>query len=133
MGLFDIHKPGQGTYARVTTAVLLGLFAAFGLFELYGAIEAWEAKIAGVVSWKLVVVVAIAVAAAVAIGLIINSRKKVDFLIVTEAELRKVSWPTWRQLRQQTIVVIVASLILGAIIFMADWLFVSVNVHVYLR
>jgi len=128
----EIYKPGQGVYARASVAALLGLTVLFGLYELYGAIEAWEATLLGA-PWKVIVVAALALAAAAGIGLLVNARRPVDFLIVTEAELRKVSWPTPRQLRQQTMVVLVTMFLLGLVIFVADYVFVIAYQHVYLR
>lgn len=133
MGLFDIYKQGQGTYARVAVAAFLGFFAAFGLFELFSVLEAWDARIAGTVPWNVTVVAIIGAAAAVGIALIINHPKTVDFLIVTEGELRKVSWPSGRQLRQQSLVVIVTCVILGAIIFIADVIFFFMSDRLFLR
>jgi len=133
VGVLDIYKPGQGVYARVSVVVLFGAFAALGLFELYFAVEDWSAMLAGAVPWKLVVVGSLALAAAAGIGLLVNARKPVDFLIVTEAEMRKVSWPTARQIRQQTIVVLLTTLVLGAIIYTADVLFVYLSMALYLR
>ena len=133
MSLFDIYKQGQGVYARIAVAALLGFFALFGLFELYAAIEGWEAVFVGPVQWKLVVVAVLGVLAAIAVALVINSPKAVDFLIVTEAEMRKVSWPSGKQLRQQSLVVIVTCVILSLIIFLADTLFGWIALRIYLN
>lgn len=127
MGFLDLYKRGQGLYARVTTAILLGLLACFGIFELYAALSAWEARLFDAVAWKLVVVSLLAVAAAVVVFFAVNGRKAVDFLIMTEAELRKVSWPTRRQLRQQTLVVIFVTILFGVVIQIADWVFVHMT------
>ena len=131
MSLFEVYKQGQGTYSRAAVAALLGLLTAFGAFELYAAMDAWEAKIGGVVPWKLAVSGVVAAACAFGILVAVNGRKTVDFLIVTEAELRKVSWPTRRQLRQQTLVVIVVAVIFGVAIQIADWVYVNLNLMFY--
>ena len=132
MGFFDLYKRGQGLYARVTVAALLGLLACFGIFELYSVLGAWEAKLFDTVAWKLIVVALTALVAAVVVFLAVNGGKAVDFLIMTEAELRKVSWPTRRQLRQQTLVVIVVTVIFGAVIQIADWIFVQMNMAIFM-
>ncbi|HRU06126.1 MAG TPA: preprotein translocase subunit SecE [Candidatus Brocadiia bacterium] len=133
MNAFEIYKPGQGVYARLAVVVMLGLVALFGLYELYGAIEAWEAEVVWGLQWKALIVAILAVAAGVGIALLANAHRPVDFLIVTEAELRKVSWPTARQLRQQTIIVLVTMFLLGLVIFLADWVFVIGYQQLYLR
>jgi preprotein translocase SecE subunit len=42
------------------------------------------------------------------------------FLKDVQAELLKCSWPTWRELIQSTIVVVVSFLILGVFVSVAD-------------
>jgi len=39
----------------------------------------------------------------------------------TVAELKKASWPTRMELRDSTVVVLIAVVLLGAAIFVADW------------
>ena len=123
----EIYKRGQGSAARLTTAVALGLFALFGLYDIYGGLDGWEAVLFGGVQWRTVILALIAVAGALVIAWAVNGKKATDFLIVTEAELRKVSWPTRRELQRQTVVVVVFSVLLGAVIFSADMLFVYLS------
>jgi preprotein translocase subunit SecE len=48
-------------------------------------------------------------------------RKIRIFAVETVQELRKASWPTRTELRDSTIVVIIAVILLGAYISLADW------------
>lgn len=43
------------------------------------------------------------------------------FILETLAELKKASWPTWLELRDSTVVVLVAMVILGLIITLFDF------------
>jgi len=43
-----------------------------------------------------------------------------SFLQDVQAELYKCNWPTWAELRQSTVVVVVSFLILGAFIWVSD-------------
>ncbi|MEE9201281.1 MAG: preprotein translocase subunit SecE, partial [Candidatus Brocadiales bacterium] len=52
--------------------------------------------------------------------------KTVEFLIDTQGELQKVSWPTRTELMGSTWVVIVLLVILGAYIFGVDWVITRV-------
>jgi len=124
---WEIYKRGQGTWARLTTAVGLGLFCLFGLSDVFAAMESWERVAFGGVQWRMIVTAVLAAAAAFLIAWLVNGRRSVDFLIVTEAELRKVSWPTRRELKRQTIVVVVFTLLLGGIIFGADLVFLVLS------
>jgi preprotein translocase SecE subunit len=51
----------------------------------------------------------------------VNTKKTVEFLIDTQGELHKVSWPTREELIGSTGVVIILLVILGAYIFGVDW------------
>ena len=44
-----------------------------------------------------------------------------DFLIATEAEMNKVSWPTRQGLYQDTIVVLVTTIFLTLFLLVVDW------------
>jgi preprotein translocase SecE subunit len=56
----------------------------------------------------------------------------VDFLIATDGEMKKVNWSTRRDIRMSTMVVIFASVMLAASLFIADfafqWLFKTIGV-----
>jgi preprotein translocase subunit SecE len=45
-----------------------------------------------------------------------------DFLIAVEAEMRKVSWPSWAELYRGSIVVLVTIFALAAVLFLFDFL-----------
>jgi preprotein translocase SecE subunit len=116
----------------MTTAAGVGLFGLFGLYDIHRALDAWDAVVFGGVEWRTLIVALLAVGLAALIGWIVNAPKPADFLIVTEGELRKVSWPTRRELRRQTIVVVVSMLALGVVIFVADLLFVFLSRKVFI-
>ena len=46
----------------------------------------------------------------------------VEFLRDVRAEIRKVSWPTWPELKKATTVIIIFVAILGLVIGWMDWL-----------
>ena len=47
-------------------------------------------------------------------------RSKIDFVKDTRKELRNVSWPSWREVRGTTIVVIVSVFFFGFFLFIVD-------------
>ncbi|HHZ80874.1 MAG TPA: preprotein translocase subunit SecE [Candidatus Marinimicrobia bacterium] len=49
-------------------------------------------------------------------------RKIKDFMNGVQFEMKKVSWPTWDELRGSTMVVLGLSLILGIFLFVVDFL-----------
>lgn len=56
----------------------------------------------------------------------------IDFLIATEAEMKKVNWPSKREIRGSTCVVIVGTLLIAALLFVVDlffgWGFLQIRV-----
>ena len=123
--ILEIYKRGQGTAARIATGAGLGLFAVFGLYDIHSnMLDTWDSKLYGGIEWRTAFVGLLAVLCAGAVGWVVNAKRPADFLIVTEGELRKVSWPTRRELQRQALVVVVFTVLLGAIIFSADFCFV---------
>ena len=119
---FSIYKPGQGKWVRwgtVSGAVLIGGLGAgwLGYYEPHLAT-------AGLL-WQLV---------AVAIWLLlfswitfwfVNSPKWAEFLIMTESEMRKVSWPSRREVINSTKVVILLTFGLGGLLWIVDIFFLG--------
>ena len=58
-----------------------------------------------------------------------NSKNKKSFLKDFKAELKKVVWPTPKQLFNNTVVVITIVLVVAAIVFVLDVAFESLNKH----
>lgn len=107
-------KPGQGKYARWGTFAALVVLIGAGFYNwnnLFGVHE-WVRK------W--------AIPAPIALLLtwlsyrLINYPRFADFLITTEAEMAKVKWPTWRELRVATMVVLITVVLLAVFLFWTD-------------
>ena len=132
--MFEIYKKGQGTTARWIAAIGMGALAAFGTFELYDSLSAATGSftVGGVeVSWTLLVSILVFLAAAVLIIWLINLPKFVDYLIMSEIELRKVSWPTREELKRQTMVVIIALVAFSLVLWVADLIFTAGILNLY--
>lgn len=46
-----------------------------------------------------------------------------DWFIDMKAELKRVVWPSFKKVKQSTIVVLLFVLVVGAVIWILDWLF----------
>lgn len=132
MGL-EIYKPGQGKYARMT-AYLLGLgLVIFGGIRLYATInvpgDEWVDGIPliGHVSLYNTIAFAVVLVGMFLLHLVLNRPGMVDTLIDTEQELKKVSWPSKREVRNATIVVVIVTFAMAILLFGFDsllrWLF----------
>ncbi len=43
-----------------------------------------------------------------------------NYYLDTVAELKKCTWPTWRELRESTVIVIISALLLASFVFAMD-------------
>lgn len=114
---FDLYKRSQGKIARQVTFAALALIvvlAAWCLNDYYvnkvGSGDVAKYWIPGLVF---------------AAGLwasfrVVQMPSFADFLISVEAEMNKVSWPTWTELVRSSMVVILMIFILASILFFYD-------------
>ena len=114
-----LYKRSQGRLARQITCVVIWLVVAIGCWRM-------SAQLLGrfdyPVKWGVPGLLLL-------VGMwfgyrIVNYPPFADFLIAVEAEMNKVSWPTWRELSRSTVVVIVLIVGLTAVLFSLDTIFV---------
>lgn len=113
----DLYKRSQGRLARQVTCVVIWVVVALGC---------WRLGAAGLAQQQLAVQYAVP-SVLLVIGMwigyrLVNYPPFADFLIAVEAEMNKVSWPTWRELSRSTIVVIVLIVGLTGVLFGLDLL-----------
>ena len=123
--IFEIYKRGQGYYTRMGTAIGGGVIVLAGMNYLYQQL--------GVVydperTWTLYLRYGLPVAFGVVLGLALLwvaglNRRCGDFFIATEGEMKKVSWSSRREIIGSTKVVILFTVILAALLFCVDILF----------
>ncbi len=110
------YKPGQGKWARGLT------FAAIAAIALYGW-WGWRGFAINYTAVGRYLVPSLVVAAGLWLAYrLVHYPRFADFLIATEAEMNKVSWPSWRDVRTATIVVLALAALLAAFLFGVDWL-----------
>ena len=144
MAAWGVYKKGQGIYSRIVVGIalgVLGLYAAISLhnvlLDLPNVAENTTIPLVGVgLTWGLICSFALFVALGFLIYIFVagmetgvrpldNSGKKVvEFLIETQGELQKVSWPTKYELVGSTAVVIISVVVIGIFVLGVDW-FVS--------
>jgi len=117
---FSIYKPGQGLYVRWGTVAGLGLIFVVGAWWLAMELKGFNntlAQAAGVTVW---------------LGLgslltfwLVNKPNFAEFMIMTESEMRKVTWPTRRQTINSTKVVIFMTLALAVLLWLVDLAFMK--------
>jgi len=73
-----------------------------------------------------VVAASILVASVVGVYILVNRPRVAGFLVEVEGELRKVSWPTRREVWGSTLVVLILMLVLSAYIFLVDFVLANI-------
>lgn len=116
-----IYKQGQGYWVRLLSALGSGIL-------LLGAID-WIWKELSVVKEGTIyyqsaaALIVLAVFGTLLFKLIGTKPKTCDFLIATEGEMKKVNWPSQKEVKGSTIVVVVAVVSMAALLFVADLAF----------
>lgn len=113
------------------TAVGAGLIVLTGVAWLWHELESLRTSVPVIYVQSTVAVVVIAVAAAVTFWLL-NKPRIADFMIATEAEMKKVNWPSRREIIGSTWVVIIGMVLFAVILFIVDvtflWLFNKIGI-----
>jgi len=120
-GIFSIYKKGQGKWVRWGTvgamAVVTVVDVMWLITEPYmvnqndlvkaAAAAVWVLALAGLTFWM------------------VNAPKMAEFMIMTESEMRKVTWPSRKEVISSTRIVILITLILGLLLAVVDVAFVQ--------
>jgi len=120
------YKSGQGNWAR------LGTFAVIMLGILAGG-YAWSRTMSGsspVVRYGVPSVVGALLAWAA--YRLIHWPRYADFLITTESEMNKVSWPSRQEVKTSTIVVLILAIFLAIFLSTVDWLWQWILYHIHI-
>ncbi len=116
---WHLYKPGQGVRVRWGTAGGLGVIALalarFAYDQLQYVGNLWVRT--------FIPVALLVVSGWLIFWLVGQNRKFVDFLIATEGELKKATWPSRREVIGATKVVIVTVFALAALLFVFDTFF----------
>jgi preprotein translocase subunit SecE len=112
---FGLYKPTQGRITRQVTCASSWVVVLLAAYELYQTLyKAGE--------WQYIAPFALLVIGFWAAYRVVNYAKFADFLIAVEAEMNKVSWPSWAELVRSSLVVIFVIFFLAMILFGYDLL-----------
>ena len=116
----ELYKKGQGTTARASAYLIGTLLIGFGAVRLFAAVNVpgqgvltSDLPVIGALTITKVVAFFIGAAGVLGLHYVLNRPKSVDLLIETEAEMRRVSWPTMKQVWNATLVVAFVTLLLA--------------------
>lgn len=125
----SLYKPLQGRVVRqitfVAVAVLLVLLAVeLGQLGLWTGIHATAPYLAGFV---------FAAAGLWIAYRLVNHPPFADFLIAVEAEMNKVSWPTWPELWKASLVVVVVIFGMSLALYLFDLIWATIFYYLNIR
>jgi preprotein translocase subunit SecE len=117
-----LYKPSQGRITRQVTCGTLWLVSLIAAWRLYTVL--YESP-----TLQYVIPLAVIVVFFWASYRLVNYSRFADFLIAVEAEMNKVSWPSWPELTRSSMVVIFVMFALAAVLLLLDgiWTFLFRN------
>ena len=114
-----IYKPGQGKYTRLLSAAGAGVITAYGTYWLWYELEKIRMG-----DNTIYVQAAVCLAVLLGIGGVLwwalNKASIADFMIATEVEMKKVNWPSRKEIIGSTWVVICGTLLMAGLLFVVD-------------
>ena len=126
-----IYKNGQGYWTRMISASAFGLLLAQGTFWIWSKVGAGGTATQKYVAGSLALAF-LAVLGGLAFWLLGRNVRTVDFLVATEAEMKKVNWSTRREVMGSTGVVITTMFAIAIFCFVCDrafaWGFLQIGV-----
>ena len=128
--MWKIYKEGQGKWARVLVVSAIALGAVYAVVALHDALPAPSSG-RGILDPRFLIEGPILIGALVFAVWLFNHPPSADFLIDTETELRKVTWPSRREEVNNSIVVVVTVVIIGVFILSWDLILSVVQKFVY--
>ena len=117
----EIHKKGQAQTYRLIFAVIVLLFGVFGAWKWFMTFQ--QDIYFGVrIDW---IGAAVCILLGLGLGLYFafTHKRTAQYIIETDEEMRKVTWPNKEELRANSIIVIVVMVVLGVVTSAFDFVF----------
>ena len=144
MAAWGVYKKGQGIYSRIVVGIALGVLGLFASISLHNALldlpnvaQNTKVPLVGIgLTWGVISSFALFAVLGFLIYIFVagmetgvkplddRGKRVVEFLLETQGELQKVSWPTKYELVGSTAVVIISVVVIGVFVLGVDW-FVS--------
>lgn len=128
-GWFSIYKPGQGYWTRTITAIGAGTLVLWGVGWLAQQLKVIPED---TIYYQAGAAVVIIVFFAALLFYLLNKPNIAEFMIATEAEMKKVNWPSRREIIGATAVVILGTIFIALLLLVVDlafgWLFLKIGI-----
>ena len=119
MSFFSVYKSGQGYWTRMISGVGASVLVLSGAAWIWNELSVISDENNRLYIQASVFVSMIVVSAAL-LWWVLNKPRIVDFMIATESEMRKVNWPTRREIVGSTWVVICGTMLMATLLFVVD-------------
>jgi preprotein translocase subunit SecE len=124
-------KPGQGRWVRLSAIVFVGALTAFGCYAFYqlpSLTSSWWLDVVRkdlfgkALALKPILFPSVGIFATVmfVVYLLLNQEKWAEFLIETEGELKKVSWPPRKEYVGSAVVVVLVVVVISVFLHFVD-------------
>ena len=126
----QLYKPEEATRSRGGLAASLGAIVLYGIISLWEwlAVDFWVDDLAGgwlgdefPISPRSILAMVLILISAFVIYILANNVKIVEFLIATEKEMEKVSWPPKNEVISSSIVVVATVIIMAVYLGLVDY------------
>ncbi len=117
----SIYKPGQGYYTRMLSAVGVGVIVLSGvawLWEKFTTIDAIPTK--QMLYYQAGMAVGMIAVFGTIVYFLLNKPRIADFMIATEAEMKKVNWPSKKEIIGSTWVVICGTAFIATLLYVIN-------------
>lgn len=137
----EFYNPDAAKISRGVTASCLGSLLLYGSLSLYDFLAEgwWMTPLPNIgealgeefpLAPRTFLCLALIAGSGYFIYWLVNYKKYVDYLVETEAELKKVTWPSKPEVTASSIIVVVTTILLGVYIFAVDYLLISIKNNV---
>jgi len=129
MAFLEFYKQGQGSRARllaVVSGVALIIWGGFALWRTLIGSDALSSALLEIpqlgfdITFAFIIALLVTAGGIVGIAWIFNRPKTVDLLVETEAEMKKVSWPSRQEAWNSSLVVVVTVIVMMGLLFVYD-------------
>ena len=128
----SMYKPGQGYYTRMLSAVGIGVMVLSGVgwfWEKMTTIQAIPKR--QMLYYQGGMAVTVIAVFGIIVYLLLNKPKIADFMIATEAEMKKVNWPSKKEIIGSTWVVICGTAFIALLLWLINigfaWFFTEIH------
>lgn len=130
MAFLEFYKKGQGSIGRLLALASVAALLLWGGYTLWAQLQgsfALSRVVLAVphvgleITWALILSVVLVLACGFGLVWLLNRPRTVDLLIETEAEMKKVSWPSRSEAWNSSVVVVVTVVVLMGLLFFYDF------------